>query len=306
MEIFKKVVIGVLISVCAYLVKDYLFYGGIMPVNAATINDTTYRTRNLTGGTNEKNDYINSANHFLGLFYDFNDFTLASDEDTVIFSYSINFFNDDGQTFDVNERVTLVVDYTQDGTSYTNITYFGTAQDGYAVFTHLPLGATIKRFNIAAEPLPSTGTSFSSPNFTVGYRVHVNDEVMTLLSDSSMLFEIYSNTLPINSIKSVVSNILTAIKSQANNSTSTSEENTAADFTADTTTSDQASSLESELTSGSDNHINSINSMDVGLDSNASSFIWSIIERLKNTNAKVSGFFISILSVSIVKLVLGR
>lgn len=306
MEILKKVVIGVLISVCAYLVKDYLFYGGIMPVNAATINDTTYRTRNLTGGTNDKNDFINSGTTFLGLYYDFNDFTISDDEDTVIFSYSINFFNNSGQTFDINERVTLVVDYTQNGTTYSDVTYFGTAQDGYAVFTHLPLGAKIKRFNIAAEPVPSCVGGSCSQSYSVGYRVHVNETCMTLLSDSTLLFEIFSNTLPINSIKSIVSNILTAINSQANNSTSTSEENTATDFTADTTSSSQASSLESELTAGSDNHINSINSMDVGLDSNASSFIWSIIERLKNTNAKVSCFFISILSVSIIKLVLGR
>lgn len=48
------------------------------------------------------------------------------------------------------------------------------------------------------------------------------------------------------------------------------------------------------------------NSVDIAMDLNSSNFIWQAIERFINTNSKIFTYFISILSIGIIKLILAR
>ena len=66
------------------------------------------------------------------------------------------------------------------------------------------------------------------------------------------------------------------------------------------------SSKESNLFDSTDSNYSVEDTLDVGLDANGSQFLWDTISRFIRTHAKVFGCVISMLSLGIIKLILGR
>lgn len=52
--------------------------------------------------------------------------------------------------------------------------------------------------------------------------------------------------------------------------------------------------------------MNSINDIDISIDSNTNDFIWDFITSAINTHTRIFGFVVTILSIGIIKLALNR
>lgn len=178
----------------------------------------------------------------------------------------------------------------------------------YTAKCHVSSGVTGIRIHYQNSVCPSC-TDFYGYQFSDSFTyVQDGDDSSTVVNSISGLNSSFQNSL--NSLNSSINNA----SSQAHNDSQAIQSDLDDIKNADINSSDKQQpdhqeytdyqTAENNLFDKMDNA--DLSNLDVALDSNSSNFIWDTIVRFYNSNALILNFVISILSVGIIKMALGR
>lgn len=333
MDFFKKVAIGVIVGFILMCARRYLFLSvsaatrvsPIMDNYRFTYNNDTFKQSAFNGQNADLTDSTLGATNSGSLQY-----YLHVSNDIVISKGDILYFTIG--TSAMNSSTT----FTNSTFSFGTMGYITTGLDSHyfpcEVSSIIVDNDTLQEFyNRAAYVNSSSNTAgllFQTSNYQMDFRFVSTykctfDEDTTLLSSPANNIKFASPNMSYSygtwsfysrgiSFILVTNNLESLILDSQNATTSAIEDIADTDISSsskdsvDDTDLNNYTSTESDLFDSTSSNYSVEDTLVVGLDSNGSQFLWSTITSFIQTHAKVFGCVISMLSLGIIKLALGR